>query len=83
MSIQPLERKWSSCLILPGGGFGKWYRIWKLEAADGLPTGGYLFCPQLPHATSGNTSEPPWKRPLQDAQRAMMDTRQREEMEST
>ena len=63
----------AAVLILPGGGFGKVVpNLEGSEAAEWLCQMG-VTCFVLNYRTRlpGNTSEPPWKRPLQDAQRAM------------
>ena len=75
MSVYPATKKanGSAVLILPGGGFGKVVpNLEGSEAADWLCDLG-VTCFVLNYRTRlpNNTNEPAWKRPLQDAQRAM------------
>ncbi|MDB4476837.1 alpha/beta hydrolase [Rhodopirellula sp.] len=75
MSVYPATRNanGSAVLILPGGGFGKVVpNLEGSEAADWLCELG-VTCFVLNYRTRlpNNAKEPGWKRPLQDAQRAM------------
>jgi acetyl esterase/lipase len=75
MSVYPATKNanGSAVLILPGGGFGKVVpNLEGSEAADWLCELG-VTCFVLNYRTRlpNNTKEPGWKRPLQDAQRAM------------
>ena len=75
MSVYPATKNanGSAVLILPGGGFGKVVpNLEGSEAADWLCELG-VTCFVLNYRTRlpNNAKEPGWKRPLQDAQRAM------------
>ncbi len=75
MNVYPATKNanGSAVLILPGGGFGKVVpNLEGSEAADWLCELG-VTCFVLNYRTRlpNNTQEPGWKRPLQDAQRAM------------
>ena len=75
MSVYPATKNanGSAVLILPGGGFGKVVpNLEGSEAADWLCDLG-VTCFVLNYRTRlpNNAQEPGWKRPLQDAQRAM------------
>ncbi len=75
MNVYPAAKNpnGSAVLILPGGGFGKVVpNLEGSEAAEWL-CGMGVTCFVLNYRTRlpNNTQEPGWKRPLQDAQRAM------------